>query len=551
MIEIFFYFFFYILIIFSVVGYGFIGSKIINIKLSLGEIGFIGLLTLILISYSTNFIFSHSSVHNSIIIIIGLIFSFFYFFQNKKLKKKEFFNCFGIFFILFFGLLMFKNHDDFFYYHLSYTISLVEHRKIFGIGNLNHGFRTPSSLFYLNSLFYLPYIKLKLLNLGAILFLGFSNIFFLEKIYTKLKSKKLNLTFFLILLSFIFINTSFYRIAEHGTDKSALILIFVLIVIYLDSISLDIKSQKRNLEFNYTLLIILILLIVSLKSFYLIYFIILLLWIYQNYKVFKFIEIKNLIFKSPISYIGFYAIFLFIFTVFSNTGCLVYPASFSCFNQFSWSIPSEQVIQMKNWYMLWSKGGATPNYSVDDPKFYLSNFNWVKNWINIYFFTKITDLLLVIFTILLVTFFVFKKNITKKINYNIYKPIYFLIIILTVEWFINHPALRYGGYTIIVLIYFIPLSIYLFQNYTFEKNTKKKVFYLISITIFIFMAKNIDRIYKEKNKYDFDIFKNPYFFVKEDAYILNKKISRLDKLSKIKKDNFYLIINKELLNYDN
>ena len=65
------------------------------------------------------------------------------------------------------------------------------------------------------------------------------------------------------------------------------------------------------------------------------------------------------------------------------------------------------------------------------------------------------------------------------------------------------------------------------------------------------MAKNIDRIYKEKNKYDFDIFKNPYFFVKEDAYILNKKISRLDKLSKIKNDNFYLIINKELLNYDN
>ena len=89
MIEIFFYFFFYILIIFSVVGYGFIGPKITNIKLSLGEIGFIGLLTLILISYSTNFIFSHSSVHNSIIIIIGLIFSF-YFFQNKKLKKKEF-----------------------------------------------------------------------------------------------------------------------------------------------------------------------------------------------------------------------------------------------------------------------------------------------------------------------------------------------------------------------------------------------------------------------------------------------------------------------------
>ena len=29
----------------------------------------------------------------------------------------------------------------------------------FGLGNFNHGFRTPSSIFYLNSLFYLPVIK--------------------------------------------------------------------------------------------------------------------------------------------------------------------------------------------------------------------------------------------------------------------------------------------------------------------------------------------------------------------------------------------------------
>ena len=552
MIEILFYFFFYLLVVFSVIGYGFISSKIICNKFSLGEIGFIGLLTLILISYSTNFLIPHSIIHNSVIIIIGLIFSLIYFFHDQKLKKKEILNCISVFTILFFGILMFKNHDDFFYYHFSYTVSLVEHKKIFGLGNLNHGFRTPSSLFYLNSLFYLPYITFKLLNMGAILFFGFSNIFFLEKIYIRLKSNRTDPTFFLILLSLIFINTSFYRISEHGTDKSALILIFVLMVVYFESIYLDVKDKKINLEYNYSLLIILILLIVSLKSFYLIYFTIFVLWVFQNYKVLKFIDIKNLVLKSHITYIGFLAIMLFIFTVFSNTGCLIYPASFSCFSQFSWSIPFEQVVQMKNWYMLWSKAGATPNYRVDDPALYLSNFNWVKNWINTYFFTKISDLLLVILTISLVVFFVFKKNITKKINYSTHhKPIYFLIILLTIEWFINHPALRYGGYAVIVLIIFIPLSIYLSQNYIFEKKTRLKVISLVSITILIFVTKNIDRIYKEKIKYNYDVLKNPYFFVKDDAYFLNKKISRLNSLSKIKKNNLYLIINKELLKYDN
>ena len=65
---------------------------------------------------------------------------------------------------------------------------IINFNKIFGLGLLNHGFRTPSSIFYLNSLFYFPFIKYFLLNAGAIYLLGFSNfilyhrrIFFLQK----------------------------------------------------------------------------------------------------------------------------------------------------------------------------------------------------------------------------------------------------------------------------------------------------------------------------------------------------------------------------------
>ena len=115
-----------------------------------------------------------------------------------------------------------------FYYHFPYTLSLISEKKIIGIGLLEHGFRTPSSLFYLNSLFYLPIIDYYLINAGAIFIMGFCNIFFLEKISFYLNKKKTDFILFLSLFSLILVNTAFYRIAEHGTDRSALILILVL-----------------------------------------------------------------------------------------------------------------------------------------------------------------------------------------------------------------------------------------------------------------------------------------------------------------------------------
>ena len=85
---------------------------------------------------------------------------------------------------------MFKNHDDFFYYHFPYTFSLITQKKIIGIGLIEHGFRTPSSLFYLNSLFYLPLIDYFLLNAGATYIMGFSNLFFFRKNHLLFKGKK-------------------------------------------------------------------------------------------------------------------------------------------------------------------------------------------------------------------------------------------------------------------------------------------------------------------------------------------------------------------------
>ena len=549
--EILLLFSFYTLILISILGFGHLGSIILNKSKSLSELGFMGLLILILISYITNFFLPHSFVHNLILIIIGLI-SFIFFILKKKIDKQTIILISAVFLILFVGLLMYKNHDDFFYYHFPYTVSLISQKKIIGIGLLEHGFRTPSSLFYLNSLFYLPIVDYYLINAGAIYIMGFSNLFFLEKIAYHIKKKNTDVILFLSLLSLLIINTSFSRIAEHGTDRSALILIFVFVIYYLESLRIKHKDHQENFIEYYEKMIVVLLLIISLKSFYVIYLIMFLVWIFNinsyvlNKKILKNILINRL------TYVFIVGLSIFILTIFLNTGCLIYPASFTCIQGIEWAIPLEQVDKMKNWYSLWSKAGANPNFRVQDPDFYLSNFNWINNWISSYFFTKVSDFLLVVLTILILCILLFKNKKVKNISsINNYKILYFLIFGLFIEWFINHPALRYGGYTLIALLFFLPLSFYLDKFTMYSKLFEKKVLLLIILSFGIFVAKNFLRINHEINKYGYEPLKNPYYHITKNAFYFEKRIFQINKAANKKDKKYYLILNDDLINLKN
>ena len=48
--------------------------------------------------------------------------------------------------------------------------------------------------------------------------------------------------------------------------------------------------------------------------------------------------------------------------------------------------------------------GATPNFRVDDPENYIKGFNWVSNWIDLYFFNKVSDFLAGLFFMITVVF---------------------------------------------------------------------------------------------------------------------------------------------------
>ena len=173
----------YFLIILTCIGYGVFISNKLNLYLKVSCLGFkglIGIFFLIIYSYLTHFFIPHGLLHNSILVLIG--FSFFvYYFLRAKFKDLKILIL--VFSMLFISFLIFKTHDDFPYYHFPYTFNLTQNSILIGIGEFNHGFRTPSSIFYLNSLFYIPLVGYNMFYIGAVLILGsFEQYFIIFKI---------------------------------------------------------------------------------------------------------------------------------------------------------------------------------------------------------------------------------------------------------------------------------------------------------------------------------------------------------------------------------
>ena len=519
---------YYWLITFSLVGYGILFNKLFlrSSENDIGYVGFYGIFILILLSYISSFFIPHSELFNSGVLLVGLIIILIN--RKKNIIQKNIRKILIIFSILTIFILLAKNHDDFPYYHFPYTHLLTEYSNMIGLGNFNHGFRTHSSIFYLSSLFNLPYSNFFLLHLSPVFFIGFANIVLYNKISPYFEGKEPSYILYLSLLSFVFINVFFVRLGEHGTDRSAMILIIIVIIELFYLI-----NKKKIVDKNTFLkLLIFITLIISLKTFYILYGLLLipLIFYFNKNKV-------SLIFffKNKITYLCLIMI-MSLFTVnFFNSGCLLYPVKFTCFENFSWSIPISEVEAMNNWYQQWAKAGANPNFRIENPEIYIKNFNWVSNWIDMYFFNKVSDFLLGLsFLCLIVWLTFFSKKISKRKKPKFWL-LYSIIIFLTIEWFYLLPTLRYGGYHLIALLLFIPLSIYLSKYSIKPKLLKKKILFIILLTIVIFLSRNISRINKEYHNYSYDILNNAFYWDDQQNFKIYDKIKNLNKCH-IKKD---------------
>jgi len=512
---------FYFLAINSTIGYGYLIAHISKINFKFFDISFLGLLgifVLLLLSYISHLFFSHNYMHNSLILIVGIS-SVIYFFLKKKNNNLIKLNIF--FLLIFISFIIFKSHDDFSYYHFPYTYYLTQTEIVLGIGNFNHGFRTPSSIFYLNSLFYLPFIKYHLFHIGAIMVMGFSCYHFLDLINNGLNKKKYDKFFFLSLFFFVFTVIFFYRVAEHGTDRSAQILIFILIIKLLRIINFNIGIKENIVE-----ILIILGLVISLKAFYVLYLVFCLPVFYYFIKDKK-LNNLILIFKSYFFYLFLLLIINVIFVNYVNTGCLIYPLSITCFEFFDWSIPLKEVSLMNDWYEQWSKAGANPNFRVENPEHYIQNFNWVNNWFEKYFFTKVSDFLFGLFILILVFLVMFRSKRKKlPLVYKGERFIYIIVIILFFEWFYNHPALRYGGYQLICLLIFLPISSILSRKSNL-KNVIFKTKILLLIAMTIFFSRNINRLINENSQYAFKPLINPFYRITINHFSIQNKLREI------------------------
>ena len=195
--------------------------------------------------------------------------------------------------------------------------------------------------------------------------------------------------------------------------------------------------------------------------------------IFFNKKLFKEFLIKKnilIIFFVSISF------FLNLSVNYFNTGCFLYPAEKTCIFEQDWSIKKKEVKRMSLHYEWWAKAGGGPGYiSEIEPEEYVKNFNWVKNWIERHFFNKVSDTLLGIIFISFFVTLIFKFSSQSKIK--IKRSIllgYLIPLSFLVEWFLNHPSMRYGGY----VLFAIPIFLFFAQLMEKFKISKKSLNYL-------------------------------------------------------------------------
>ena len=90
-----------------------------------------------------------------------------------------------------------------------------------------------------------------------------------------------------------------------------------------------------------------------------------------------------------------------------------------------------------------------------------------------------------------------------------------ILFLFFIEWFLKHPAMRYGGFVLFAL----PIFIYTSKIIESYKISKKKILIstvlLIFLTFFGYNVRNVSRLNKEINNYNpgYNLLKSPFFHV--------------------------------------
>ena len=366
------------------------------------------------------------------------------------------------------------------------------YKTIIGSTNVNFRFGHSSILSYFSAIFNFKIdndIKNIILITSHVYILSFYLFYGLRKI---LKKKCESFFDQIHIYTLVFILLHIISLNKVGYD------IFPLIFIV---ISMAMITKKKILYVDFLENSLLVVYSIFLKTSVIFYIFIPIIIFLKNIK--KFNIKKNLELVLFIITLCLVAIL----TNFLKSSCLVYPISFSCLDTIwlnkSYGSPENVFLETS----AWSKGWA--NQSIFNYQDYVSNFNWVKNYMQTHFIDKIFFKIILPYTLLISIFLIFKNKIDKKkypnsINKNYYMLIFFITTISIFSWFISSPDIRYG-YTQLVIFFSIVTFFFVLK---LNLEIKKILFYLFFILIFQFFCRFFLYQYEVISK---DLYKSDYF----------------------------------------
>lgn len=446
-------------------------------------IGFIG----VLVNF---FLPINLFVGNILLIFSIIIFIKLYYNHKKKIKL--------IFLIIFISTTTFLlvtlsniNRPDAGLYHLPYINFLQENKIILGLTNIHYRFGYTSIFQYISAIYYNSLFEKEFITIPLASLFSFFLVFLLDKFKKFLDSKKeINkiLTFFLLIFSIY----SFNRYSSYGNDAPANIFFFILLITLLDINNL--KSVNFKTFFNISILTIFL---TTLKPMMIITLILPLILFLINKNKFDIIKNRNTLLCCML-------ISLWLVKNLLLSGCFIFPLKTTCITKLDFyneNITIKASLEAEAWSKGYPDSQKKTNYEN-----YISEFKWIKTWLDNHF-KKVIEKILPIFILILLFFRkkifsinFYKKELFRNINAN--KNNLFIITFLLfccVIWFLKFPVYRFG--LAFISSFILLTSVTLFTDEKSKLYNKKFYYIFISIGLLAFYLKNLDRIIDRYDAY--------------------------------------------------
>jgi len=397
------------------------------------------------------------------------------FFSIKTVKKNIKFLILFLFLVPIF--LSQKYHEDFGYYHLTYVITMMEEKIIFGLANSNIAYSHNSIWLNIISIFSLPKNDFNFLTLPAFLAYYIFIAFSLKKI---LESNKQTISSYFLLVCLFYFILKFTRISEYGNDLPCTIFSILAVFYFLKFSESTIQQKKPSYFlccFSFAAFSILI-------KFSAIPIFLLPLYLFiTNFK-----KLRKEIIKYNYIFI-FILCFIFFLQQFVYTGCLLFPSKLTCLNV-SWSNDDFFVLR-KNIELI------NKSYSVTggliSKKEYLENLNWFPYWLKRNYSELLEHLITMLIPIILLKILLKKNKNADNLSFENKKIFYLFILISFVFWFKFSPVYRFAVPYFLCLIFIITLRFNIIKK--FSTNL---FLILIVVSILFNFSKNILRISDKK-----------------------------------------------------